>query len=266
VVRVASVHSFRGGTGKSNLTANVAVLLARRGARVGVVDTDVQSPGIHVLFGLRGADVATALNDFLFQGVPITEVAHDVTPEGSSGAIHLIPSSVQPGQITRVLRDGYDARHLVDGLRALVDRLRLDVLLIDTHPGLGEETLLSLTLSDTVLLVLRPDQQDYEGTGVLVEVAAGLRVPRTALVLNKVPATLDAAPTARPGRGRVRLRGGGRAPARRRPHDAGIGRRVRAAPPGPPVDGELRSDRRRAHHGRSRDGTGPPRRPARSAR
>jgi septum site-determining protein MinD len=193
VVRVTSVHSFRGGTGKSNLTANVAVLLAQRGARVGVVDTDVQSPGIHVLFGLRGGDVATALNDFLFEGVPITDVARDVTPEGSNGAIHLIPSSVQPGQITRVLRDGYDARHLVDGLRAFVDRLRLDILLIDTHPGLGEETLLSLTLSDTVLLVLRPDQQDYEGTGVLVEVAAGLAVPRTALVLNKVPSTLDVA-------------------------------------------------------------------------
>jgi septum site-determining protein MinD len=193
VVRVTSVHSFRGGTGKSNLTANVAALLARGGARVGVVDTDGQSPGIHVLFGLRGSDVATALNDFLFEGVPITEVAHDVTPEGSRGTIHLIPSSVRPGQITRVLRDGYDARHLVDGLRAFVDHVRLDVLLIDTHPGLGEETLLSLTLSDTVLVVLRPDQQDYEGTGVLVEVAAGLAVPRTALVLNKVPSTLDAA-------------------------------------------------------------------------
>lgn len=191
MVRVVSVHSFRGGTGKSNLTANIAVLLARNGTRVGVVDTDVQSPGIHVLFGLRGADVTSALNDFLFQGVAITEVAHDVTPDGTSGAIHLIPSSVRPGQITRVLRDGYDARHLVDGLRALVDGLQLHVLLIDTHPGLGEETLLSLTLSDTVLLVLRPDQQDYEGTGVLVEVAAGLAVPRTALVLNKVPSTLD---------------------------------------------------------------------------
>jgi len=50
--RVISIHSFRGGTGKSNTTANLTGLLAQMGYRVGVVDTDIQSPGIHVIFGL----------------------------------------------------------------------------------------------------------------------------------------------------------------------------------------------------------------------
>lgn len=190
VVRVVSVHSFRGGTGKSNLTANVAVQLGQRGLHVGVIDTDIQSPGIHVVFGLAGASIDASLNDFLFGVRTIAEVAHDVTPDGVDGAIHLIPSSVQPGEITRVLRDGYDAQQLVQGLRSFVDELGLDVLLVDTHPGLGEETLLAVAISDTVLTVLRPDQQDYEGTGVLIDVAAGLEVPRTALVVNKVPASL----------------------------------------------------------------------------
>lgn len=57
MVDVVCVHSFRGGTGKSNLSANLAAQLSLRGRRVGVVDTDIQSPGIHVLFGLAGADV-----------------------------------------------------------------------------------------------------------------------------------------------------------------------------------------------------------------
>lgn len=191
MVRVVSVHSFRGGTGKSNITANVAVQLAQRALQVGVIDTDIQSPGIHVLFGLDGAGIDASLNDHLFRGRPIAEVAVDVTPSGVDGSIHLIPSSVRPGEISRVLRDGYDARQLVEGVRALVDQLRLDVLLIDTHPGLGEETLLSLVISDTSLMVLRPDRQDYEGTGVLVDVAANLEVPRSALVVNKVPPSLD---------------------------------------------------------------------------
>lgn len=191
MVRVVSVHSFRGGTGKSNLTANVAVHAARRGHRVGVVDTDIQSPGIHVIFGLAGDDVEVALNDHLFHGRPIDEVARDVTPPGVDGAIHLIPSSTRPGEITRVLRDGYDAQRLVTGFRALVEALALDVLLIDTHPGLGEETLLSLVVSDTVLVMLRPDHQDYEGTGTVIEVAAGLEVPRIGLVVNKLPDALD---------------------------------------------------------------------------
>lgn len=50
--KIISVHSFRGGTGKSNTSANLAYLCAAQGLRVGVVDTDIQSPGIHVLFGL----------------------------------------------------------------------------------------------------------------------------------------------------------------------------------------------------------------------
>jgi septum site-determining protein MinD len=190
MVRVVSVHSFRGGTGKSNITANVAVQAAQRGFRVGVVDTDIQSPGIHVLFGLRGAQIDASLNDHLFAGRPIGEVARDVTPPGCAGSVALVPCSVRPGEIARVLREGYDAQRLVHALRALSDELDLQLLLIDTHPGLGEETLLSLVISDTSLVVLRPDRQDYEGTGVLVDVAERLEVPRTALVVNQVPASL----------------------------------------------------------------------------
>lgn len=52
---IVSIHSFRGGTGKSNIAANLSTLLAAEGRRVGVIDTDIQSPGIHVLFGLDEA-------------------------------------------------------------------------------------------------------------------------------------------------------------------------------------------------------------------
>ena len=60
--KIISVHSFRGGTGKSNTTANIAALLAMDGARVGVVDTDIASPGIHVLFNLDEADMEQSLS------------------------------------------------------------------------------------------------------------------------------------------------------------------------------------------------------------
>jgi septum site-determining protein MinD len=191
---IISVHSFRGGTGKSNTTANVAALLAAEGRRVGVIDTDIQSPGIHVLFGLAGDEVTASLNDFLWHGRDIAEAARDVTPNGAPatpGKIFLIPSSIKPGEIARVLREGYDAQRLTHGLRRLVDELSLDVLLIDTHPGLNEETLLSLVISHALLIVMRPDKQDYEGTGITVKVAQGLGVPRMLLVVNKTPSVLD---------------------------------------------------------------------------
>jgi septum site-determining protein MinD len=191
---IITVHSFRGGTGKSNCAANLATLLAMQGQRVGVIDTDIQSPGIHVLFGLAGAEITTALNDYLWHGRAIEETVQDVTPRlgaAIAGKVFLIPSSIKPGEITRVLREGYDAARLTHGLRRLVDELVLDTLIIDTHPGLNEETLLSLVLSHLLLIVMRPDQQDYEGTGVTVQVARGLEVPRMQLIVNKTPSILD---------------------------------------------------------------------------
>jgi MinD-like ATPase involved in chromosome partitioning or flagellar assembly len=194
--QIISVHSYRGGTGKSNFTANLATLLASRGRRVGVVDTDIQSPGIHILFGLDEAEMRHSLNDYLWGTCHIRETAHDVTPRLSgeiAGRVFLIPSSMKAGDIARVLREGYDVGVLRDGFHELIDALKLDVLMIDTHPGLNEETLLSIAISDALAIVLRPDQQDYQGTSVTVEVARKLDVPRLILIVNKVPSVFDVA-------------------------------------------------------------------------
>ena len=196
MARIISIHSFRGGTGKSNTTANLAALLAAEGRRVGVIDTDIQSPGIHVLFGLDEEQMRHSLNDYLWGKCAIQDTAHDVTAQmnGSiTGKIFLIPSSIKAGEIARVLREGYDVSLLNDGFRELVRALSLDVLLIDTHPGLNEETLLSIAISDALVIIMRHDQQDYQGTGVTVEVARKLDVPRLLLVVNKVPTQFDLA-------------------------------------------------------------------------
>jgi len=192
---IISIHSFRGGTGKSNATANIAALLAAAGRRVGVVDTDIQSPGVHVLFGLDEDYLGYTLNDYLWGACPITQAAYDVTARldgDSAGQLFLIPSSIKAGAIARVLREGYDVELLNDGFHSLISELSLDVLLIDTHPGLNEETLLSIAISDALAIILRPDQQDYQGTSVTVEVARRLEVPRMVLLVNKVPAAFDA--------------------------------------------------------------------------
>jgi MinD-like ATPase involved in chromosome partitioning or flagellar assembly len=191
---IVSVHSFRGGTGKSNLTANLAALVAGQGKRLGIVDTDIQSPGIHVIFGLDDESMSRALNDYLWGHCAVEETAYDVTPpaiERQAGRVFLIPSSIKAGEIARVLREGYDVGLLNDGFRELIRRLELDYLFIDTHPGLNEETLLSIAVSDVLLLILRPDRQDFQGTAVTVEVARKLDVPRMLLVVNKALPAMD---------------------------------------------------------------------------
>lgn len=192
--KIISVHSFRGGTGKSNTVANLSALLAEQGYRVGVVDTDILSPGIHVLFGLDEENMKFSLNDYLWGKCDITQAAYEVSDgleKALDGQIYLIPSSIKAGEIARILREGYDVGLLNDGFQHLIKKLNLDILIIDTHPGLNEETLLSIAISDLLIIVMRPDSQDYQGTGVTVEVARKLDVPHMALIVNKTPPVFD---------------------------------------------------------------------------
>lgn len=194
MTQTISIHSFRGGTGKSNIAANVAAIFGARGLKVAVVDTDIQSPGVHILFAFDESGMVHSLNDYLWGKCEIVQAAYDVTPNLGTdieGKVYLVPSSINPGDIARVLHDGYDVNQLADGFEELSQALSLDALIIDTHPGLNEETLLSVSVSDVLLVVMRPDQQDYQGTSVALEVAAKLEVPRILILVNKAPSLLD---------------------------------------------------------------------------
>src|ERR1035438_4079236 len=90
-----------------------------------------------------------------------------------------------------MLREGYDVNRLNDGLQDLGEHFKLDYLFIDTHPGLNEETLLSIAISDVFVLILRPDQQDFQGSAVTVEVARKLQVAQMLLIINKALPSMD---------------------------------------------------------------------------
>ena len=57
--KVVAVSSGKGGVGKSSVTAMLAVLLARRGYTVGVLDADITGPSIPKAFGLTKKAHAT---------------------------------------------------------------------------------------------------------------------------------------------------------------------------------------------------------------
>ncbi|MBE9228956.1 MinD/ParA family protein [Phormidium sp. LEGE 05292] len=189
--KIVSIHSYRGGTGKSNSTANIATAIARQGYRVGIIDADIQSPGIHTLFGLNPAKIDRTLNDFIWGYCAIADAAYNVTSvlndQGTANSkIYLIPSSIKVNYISRILRERFDIEVLLDGFQSLIKDLHLDYLFIDTHPGLNQETLIFLKASDIVLLMLRPDRQDFQGTAITVDVARKLRLPNLLIMMNKV--------------------------------------------------------------------------------
>ena len=196
MTRVISIHAARGGTGKSNTLASLAVLMTMMGKRVAVVDMDIQSPGLHLIFGQEESGIRHFLNDYLWEKCKIEEAAHDLTMslgKNVSGKLFLVPASLKPHEITRVLRESYDPSLLNEGFHNLSERLALDVLLIDTHPGINEEAMLATTISDIELVVLRPNQQDYISTNMLVDMARRLNVKNDLMLLNQVPKNLDIA-------------------------------------------------------------------------
>lgn len=199
MTKIVCVHSFRGGTGKSNLIANLGATIARNGQRVGIIDTDIQSPGIHIIFGLNEEKINRSLNDYLWGRCAIKEAVYNVSntlktedkTDVAPDSLYLIPSSLKASEISRILREGYDVSRLNDGFDDFIRYFNLDYLLIDTHPGLNEETLLSIAISDILVIILRPDSQDFQGTAVTVDVARKLEVSQMLLVVNKVLPSLD---------------------------------------------------------------------------
>jgi septum site-determining protein MinD len=194
MAKIVLIHSFRGGTGKSNTTANLATAIACTGQRVAVIDTDIQSPGIHVLFEMEQETLKYTLNDYLWGNCAIEDAAYDVSSDAvkqNNGSVFLLPSSSIASDITRVLHEGYDVRLLKSGFHNLIKALNLDYILVDTHPGLNQETLLAIAISNILVVILRPDRQDFQGTAVMVDLARKLKVPKILMVVNRVLPNLD---------------------------------------------------------------------------
>ena len=193
---IVTIHSFRRGVGKTSLAANLAVLLARQGRRVALVDRNFQSPSAHLFFGINDGDITHTLNDYLWNKCDILSTVQDVTaklgPE-IKGKLFLVAASTQVTEIMRILRNPMNIDRYISGFQKLETELALDALLVDTPAGLDEDTLPSIAVSNTLVLVLHPDKQDYQGTAVIVDVARNLQVPKIQIVLNDTPEAVDAA-------------------------------------------------------------------------
>ncbi len=191
--KIVSIHSFRGGTGKSNISANLAATAALAGKRVAVMDTDIASPGIHVIFGMGREKMRYTLNDYLRGECDITDACVDLTKRLGikQGKLYLIPSSMSATDITRILREGYEVSDLKNGFSEVIQSKALDYLIIDTHPGLDRETLLSMATADYLFVVARIDEQDLLGTAATLSVARKLQVPDIRIIINKKPSIYE---------------------------------------------------------------------------
>jgi flagellar biosynthesis protein FlhG len=136
-----AVTSGKGGVGKTSLTVNLAVAMARLGHRVGILDADFALGNIDVLLGLTPSSHLGAVLDG-------HKRVHDITLDGPSG-VRVIPAGSGIRALTTL--DDEKWSRLVD---AVDDASReLDFLLLDTAAGIGANVLDVIDLADDVLVV-----------------------------------------------------------------------------------------------------------------
>jgi ATP-binding protein involved in chromosome partitioning len=179
--RIVAVSSGKGGVGKSTVAANVAVALARRGLRVGVMDADIYGPNIPRMFGVfeKPPVIGGKIQPLLAWGVKLMSLGFLV--DRDAAAIWRGPIIMKIVQ--QFLRD--------------VDWGELDWFLVDMPPGTGDAQL-SLVQScqvSTAVIVTTPQEvavgdalrgaKMFERTGVpvagIVENMAPFTDPATGL-------------------------------------------------------------------------------------
>jgi MinD-like ATPase involved in chromosome partitioning or flagellar assembly/DNA-binding response OmpR family regulator len=192
--RVVIFCSFRGGVGKSEAVANLGVLLAAAGLKVGLLDANLQAPGLHLPFAVGVNELNTTVQDVL------SEVGGKAPLEikvSGSGQLLLIPGSSRLQKMAHLLRQGYPPQVFTQGLKGLAQELELDFLLVDTQAGLNEEMLLGMLMCRQTVIVTRDNPREFEGVSALVQVAERLKVGNLSLLVNASaePGPVDALET-----------------------------------------------------------------------
>lgn len=143
--RVLTVTSGKGGVGKSSISINLAIWLARAGKRVVIFDADFGLANIEVMLGIRPQ---YNLADLMFRGKELKDI---ITPGPEN--VNFISGGSGIQELARMNRDQvlYLTRKLVE-----LDELA-DYIIIDTGAGIADNVLEFVAASEEVLLVATPE-------------------------------------------------------------------------------------------------------------
>ncbi len=144
-LRVIGVTSGKGGVGKTNISANLAIIAAKQGQRVLIIDGDLGLANVEILYGLRPKH---HLGHLLEGDISL----RDVLATGPSG-VKVLPAGNGLQQLTR-LDEGQQLR-LVTAMEELEDEF--DVVLLDSAAGIGDNVIFLMGAAQEALLVVNPE-------------------------------------------------------------------------------------------------------------
>ena len=159
-VRVISVTSGKGGVGKSNVVANLAMALAAQGKKVLIVDADLGVGNLDVLLGLSPQ---YNLNHVLSGEKSLPEIIVEVTP-----SIKLIPAGSGVQEYTSLGQ--HEKLRLLDELDMLEEEF--DIMIIDTEAGISENVTYFTVAAQEILVVVTPEPTSITDVYALIKLLA----------------------------------------------------------------------------------------------
>jgi flagellar biosynthesis protein FlhG len=173
--RVIAVSSGKGGVGKTNLAVNLGLSLCRRGLRVAILDADLGTANVDVVMGLKP-------RYHLHHVVTGQKSLSEIIVEGPFGLKVIPGASGLP-----------DLANLPDAQREVLLRSLLvldgavDLLLIDTSPGVDSSVVRFILAAGELLLATTPEPTAITDAYALLKVLASYQLPvSTKLVINNV--------------------------------------------------------------------------------
>ena len=188
--KIIAVHSYKGGTGKTLLSVNLAASLAKLGKKVCLFDLDCRAPSLFAI--LKIDNLSCWLNDYLNGTCDIGESMVDISTK-VQGNGKLFVALANPG--TEAIREmsGKDKKwemRALGRLLALRETLlnddEFDYLVFDTSPGLQYSSINAIVTADFVVVATTGDRSDVDGTRRMLRELYNLFEKKTGLVINKV--------------------------------------------------------------------------------
>jgi ATP-binding protein involved in chromosome partitioning len=169
VKRIVAVSSGKGGVGKSMLAVALALGLRDSGHSVGLLDLDFTSPSTHVILGVEGL---------------YPEEEKGITPPITHGLSYM--SIVHYSSDEPVPLRGADSSNAIVELLAITRWEKLDYLIIDMPPGIGDAILDMIRLIPRIefLVVTTPSRLAYESVRKLLVLLNEQSIPTIGVVEN----------------------------------------------------------------------------------
>jgi MinD-like ATPase involved in chromosome partitioning or flagellar assembly len=188
--KIIAVHSYKGGTGKTLLSVNLATMFARQGKKVVLFDLDFRAPSLFAILNVPNAEYW--LNDYLNGTCEINKVLFDMSNK-APGDGKLFVGFANPA--TEAIRDmsakdrKWEMRalgRLLSMRNSLLNEKGFDYILFDTSPGLQYSSINAIVAADFVVVATTGDRSDVDGTRRMLRELYNLFEKKTGLVINKV--------------------------------------------------------------------------------